>query len=169
MTFGRAVLTTSHPARIIAGTLLALGLFAAAWATRPAKSTYRLDLNVTRAQYAVYFSAWDDGPVYLDHDAGTGGTVVFHREFTWVDGCSWRSTEVLRPLGSSRYRYEYDEDLVSCPEGAVPNGVNTPREGIVTVERVAGEHELTTLEGTSTGRHWEALHAPRHRCQHQGW
>lgn len=164
MTLGTEVLTTSRPARILAVSLLGLGLAVAAAALWRTDRAYVLELCAPVAPNAVYFSAWEDGPVVLDHQPSDGKTVVFHRDYTWPDGCSWRAEETLTPIGRNRYHYRYDEEMLSCPPGVYPTGQATPRSGIVTVRPAHGRPALTPHDGVAQGVGWERAFPVRSRC-----
>lgn len=129
---------------LLAGVGLILG---ARELTRP-RSYYVLVLHAEERPGAIYFSAFEDGPVYASHDASDGETVVYRRDFTWADGCAWQATEELTPDGGG-YRYHYDEHLVGCPAGVEPSGLTTPRGGYVHVVSFDGEHASTPLSAIS--------------------
>ncbi len=59
--------------------------------TRPHEQphSYLLTLTSKDSPSAIYFSAWNDGPVVATHDVSDGKTVVYRRNFTWADGCTW--------------------------------------------------------------------------------
>ena len=102
---------------------------------RPAPHSYQLTLEAAAEPGCVYYSTWDDGAVFADHDAFDGREVEYRRDFVWTDGCDWQAVERLIPDGAG-YRYEYAEHWVSCPEGRQPSGTPSPRTGRVTVARV---------------------------------
>ena len=124
----------------IAGTLLigAIGLTVSRASSTPIQhaGAYRLVLHVDEESrdYTVnyYGSQWEAGPVILDHDASDGKRVEFTRQWPFVDGCTWESTEVLEPIAPLQYRYSYTDRAVSCPEDA-NEGIPTPRTGTVDV------------------------------------
>ena len=94
-----------------AGMIASVGVaFGVRELTRPAR--YQLSLDAQHRATSTYFSAFDEGPVLLDHDGSDGRVVTFRRDFTWVDGCDWQAVERLEPEGSG-YRYYYVEHFVS--------------------------------------------------------
>jgi hypothetical protein len=121
------------------------------WATRPHEQphSYLLTLTSKDSPSAVYFSAWNDGPVVATHDVSDGKTVVYRRNFTWTDGCTWQAVETLTPVGN-RYYYYYAEHFQACPVGQEPTGMPTPRGGYVDVTRVDEARAPSPLLATLT-------------------
>jgi len=111
-----------------------------------APSAYRLALHAPSDSNAFYLSAWNDGEVFIDHDARDHKAVVFTRRGDEHDGCTWLGTERLVPIAVNAYHYTYEETILACRPGAVPF-YKTPRAGIVTVERARGAPTLTALDG----------------------
>ena len=144
---GPHVLLAPSRLRLVAlalGTLLiTLGLAALLW---PRHHRYAAHLEARSWPCAIYFSAWDDGPVVLEQD-GSGGDLHFHRRFVWSDRCTWESTEQLTPVDKSRFLYRYSERVVSCPPGLSPRGLATPRNGIVTLEEISRDARPTPHDG----------------------
>jgi hypothetical protein len=137
--------------RVLGLGLMMLAGASALWAMRPHvhPHSYLLTLSSTMGDTpgAVYFSAWDSGPVVATHDVSDGKTVIYRRDFQWDDGCNWQAVETLTPVGD-RYYYFYTEQFRGCPEGQEPTGMPTPRAGYVSVTSVDADREPTPLTGT---------------------
>ena len=116
----------------IAGALLALTA-----AVRPAHRTHtrKLSLHTEWRSDAIYLSAWSRGglPIEVAAEGDALRPLVFTITADVSDGCRWRATERLTPVGAHRYAYRYDETILSCEPGARPL-MKTPRTGCVTVE-----------------------------------
>jgi hypothetical protein len=97
----------------------------------PAPTAYRLTLETRSNPICYYGSAWNDGDVFLSHDARDGRAVTLTSRYDFQDGCTWEAVERLTPNGSG-YSYSYTERHVSCREGARP-GIACARHGHVTV------------------------------------
>jgi hypothetical protein len=115
----------------IGGLLLALTV--GVRATRHHK--HHLALHTEWRPDALYLSAWSRGgaPIELDLPGSSLVPVTFEMTAEVSDGCRWRGTERLVPIGAHRYSYRYDETILSCAPGAEPLQ-KTPRTGCVTVE-----------------------------------
>jgi hypothetical protein len=137
--------------RVLGLGLMMLASAGAFWATRPHEHphSFLLTLSSENSPSAIYFSAWNDGPVVATHDVSDGKTVVYRRNFNWVDGCTWQAVETLTPVGD-RYYYYYAEHFQGCPAGQEPTGVPTPRGGYVSVTRLDGERTPTPPLATLT-------------------
>ncbi len=110
---------------------------------------FLLVLHLEHEQPGVYFSAWNDGDVIADHDASDGKPVTYVRKFYWWDGCTWEARDVLKPVGSDKYTYVYQEGPVSCPDGAVADP-SVRRSGAVTVH-TTDKGPLTPLVAWAKG------------------
>jgi hypothetical protein len=126
----------TRPVALVGGALLAGGLALAGLSapTRAIDATptaYRLSLDTASDPICYYGSAWNDGDVFLSHDASDGRTVTLTSRYDFQDGCTWEATETLTPNGGG-YSYEYSEHYVSCRPGASP-GIACARHGAVTV------------------------------------
>jgi hypothetical protein len=136
---------TLLPVMLVGGAAIAGA--ALLWGPRVnAPSLYRLTLHAPVDSKAFYLSAWNDGEVFIDHDARDHKAVVFTRRGDEHDGCTWLGTERLVPIAVNAYHYSYEETILSCRPGAMPF-YKTPRAGIVTVERASGPATLTALSG----------------------
>ncbi len=96
-------------------------------------------------QSGIYFTAWADGDVVTDRDGSDGQTVVYRRRFVWYDGCTWESSETLKPTAKDRYDYRYREVPLECPKGTSPSGITTPLDGHVTVHPANDDRPITPL------------------------
>ena len=75
-----------------------------------------LALEVTNSNTAcAYYSSFDVGAVELPRNAKSA---TLERDFDFMDGCHWRSTEQLDRVEGGKYRYTYRERAVSCRPGA---------------------------------------------------
>jgi hypothetical protein len=146
---------TLLPVMLVGGAAIAGG--ALLWGPRlHAPSAYRLTLHAPVDSNAFYLSAWNDGEVFIDHDARDRKPVVFTRRGDENDGCTWVGTERLIPIAVNAYHYSYEETILSCRPGATPFA-KTPRAGIVTVEAADGA-ALTALAGVQpAGEVWNAI------------
>ena len=128
----------TRPVTLVGGALLAGGLALAGLSAgpragdQPVPAAYRLTLATDSNPICYYGSAWNDGDVFLSHDAGDGREVTLTSRYDFQDGCTWEAVERLTPDGASGYRYDYSERYVSCREGARP-GIACARHGRVTV------------------------------------
>jgi hypothetical protein len=145
----------SSPLRLAVAAVAAVVLATACpvWADGTAASpgpTYRLTLVAPGRADAVYFSAWDNGPVIADVSPRSGQPLVYRRDFRWSDGCLWQAVERLTPDGD-RYLYRYNEHVVACPSERKAKGTPSPRTGHVLVEQLppADPRELTPLTGVA--------------------
>jgi hypothetical protein len=116
---------------------------------RSEPAVYRFTLHAPERDRTIWISAWNDGDVYLSHDGSDGKKIVLTRTADEHDGCRWKGTETLTPLGAHAYLYEYEDEMLACEEDAEPFRV-TPRRGVVTVEKIegAGDMRLTKLDDT---------------------
>jgi len=74
-----------------------------------------LVLEVTISNTAcAYYSSFDVGAVELPKNAKRA---TLERDFDFMDGCHWRSTEQLERVEGGKYRYTYRERAVSCRPG----------------------------------------------------
>src|SRR5206468_1208926 len=103
---------TLLPVALVGGAALAGG--ALLWPQHVAPTTYRLLLHAPAESSAFYLSAWNEGEVYVDHDARNRRTLVFTRRADEHDGCTWLGTERLVPLAPTLYHYSYDETILAC-------------------------------------------------------
>jgi hypothetical protein len=74
-------------------------------------------LQADRDPACYYGSSWNDGDLFMPR-ATHNEPVRFIHQFPFEDGCTWRSTETLTPDGNGGYTYQYDEEPLSCAEGA---------------------------------------------------
>jgi hypothetical protein len=116
---------------LVAGAFLVGGWRAATVVDGAAVAAYRLRLDTTSNPVCYYDSAWNDGDVYLSHDAGDGRTVTLTSRYDFRDGCTWEATETLTPRGRD-YAYAYSERLISCRPGK-RHGRACARHGTVSV------------------------------------
>lgn len=127
----------ARPVALLGGALLAGGLALAGLSGEPhaidaaTPTAYRLSLDTVSDPICYYGSAWNDGDVFLSHDASDGRPVTLTSRYEFQDGCTWEATETLTPNGSG-YSYDYSEHYVSCRPGASP-GIACARHGSVTV------------------------------------
>lgn len=128
---------------LVGGAALALGSLLVP-RTLATAGMYRLVLHAPSGPGYFYLSAWNDGDVFLPHDASDHKVVTLVRRGDEHDGCSWMGTEKLVPLGARAYAYSYEETILSCRPDANPFR-KTPRTGIVTVERWDGAATATAL------------------------
>ena len=77
-------------------------------------------LDAQRDPHCYYGSSWNDGDLMMPH-AQHDETVRFLHRYNFEDGCTWEAVETLTPDGHGGYTYQYDEEPVSCVEGAEPN------------------------------------------------
>jgi len=107
---------------LVGGALVAAGL---AFVPSPltheslAPQPCALDLAVERETSPTCFfgSAFNAGALFVEQCPG--GETVWHEEYDFEDGCTWRATETLIPDGAG-FRYSYTEEIVSCEVGAIP-------------------------------------------------
>src|SRR6266545_1712352 len=146
---------TLLPVMLLGGAAIAGGAYS--WGPRVnAPAMYRLTLHAPADPNAFYLSAWNDGEVFIDHDARDRKPVVFTRRGEENDGCTWVGTERLIPIAVNAYHYSYEETILSCRPGAMPF-YKTPRGGIVTVERAHEGATATALTGVQpAGGLWNA-------------
>jgi hypothetical protein len=123
---------------LVGGALIVAALLAVTIGGSPASlapalggQAYRLVLDTESDPVCVYGSAWNDGDVFIQHDASDGKTVKFTSRYNFQDGCVWEATETLTP-SESGYDYDYSEHPVECKRHARP-GLACPRKGHVTV------------------------------------
>lgn len=118
------------------GLLLGLAVVAPSFASQSSKSTtsHRLVLHTVEEPAAIYLSAWRNGAVNVQLENGELRPITFRVRATIPDGCRWEGTETLVPIDGKSFTYEYDDRLLSCPDGGEGNYRPTPRSGIVTVE-----------------------------------
>jgi hypothetical protein len=136
---------TLLPVMLLGGAAIAGGAYL--WGPRVnAPSMYRLTLHAPADPNAFYLSAWNDGEVFIDHDAHDRKPVVFTRRGEENDGCTWVGTERLVPIAVNAYHYSYEETILACRPGAMPF-YKTPRAGIVTLERAGAAVTATALSG----------------------
>ncbi len=126
----------ARPVTLLGGALLTFGALLAGPASRPAPATrtpsaYRLSLETRSDPVCTYGSAWNEGDVFLSHDASDGRVVSLTSRYEYKDGCTWEAVETLTPRGHG-YIYDYRERHVACRAGARP-GVACVRRGSVTV------------------------------------
>jgi hypothetical protein len=128
----------ARPVVLVGGALLAGGLGLALLASdprpldAPPPAAYRLTLDTESNPICYYGSAWNDGDVFLSHDASDGRIVTLTSRYDFQDGCTWEAVETLTPNGKSGYSYDYAERYVSCRAGASP-GIACARRGTVSV------------------------------------
>jgi hypothetical protein len=151
---------TLLPLTLVGGAAIALGAYF--WPHAAATpSAYRLVLHAPEMPGAFYVSAWNEGPVFANHDANDGRSIVYTRRSAEHDGCLWQGIERLIPVAEHAYRYSYQETILACQPDARPF-MKTPRTGIVTTEKVAGSPQLTAFDGIQApGNLWNA---EVHRC-----
>jgi hypothetical protein len=111
---------------------LALGAFAVI-PTHHHHHNHRLVLHAVSNPDALYLSAWMNGPVELELDAGHLQPLRFEMRAHVSDGCRWRGWETLTPSGDHRYAYAYDDEKLSCAPHSLDT-VHTPRTGWVEVQ-----------------------------------
>jgi len=131
--------TVTRPVALVGGALLAGGLMLSSLAPSrcaldaPSPAAYRLALETASDPICYYGSAWNDGDVFLSHDASDGRSVTLTSRYDFEDGCTWEATETLTPSGAG-YSYDYAERFVSCRSGARP-ALACARHGSVIVTR----------------------------------
>ena len=112
----------------LAGAALMIGAYAA---PRDPSVVQTLELHAPKLPHAIYETAWENGNVQITLRDGKPAPRIFQkRSFHW--GCEWLSVETIRPDGPGRYFYTYDEQKLSCEDGA-PESIATPRTGYAVV------------------------------------
>ncbi|MDQ3341145.1 MAG: hypothetical protein M4D80_38825 [Myxococcota bacterium] len=91
-------------------------------------------LHTVSEPSAIYLSAWRNGDVNVQFENGELRPITFRVRATIPDGCRWEGTETLVPIDDRSYTYEYNDRLLSCPDGGEGGYRPTPRVGIVTVD-----------------------------------
>ncbi len=120
---------------MLAAAVLAMG--AARVATKDHAATYRLHLDAPVRADAIYLSRWHMGAVVATFDDGELAPTTFRQRAHIYDGCTWEGTETLTPISETQFHYDYSERRVSCdPDADLTLMVKTPRQGIVTVEKL---------------------------------
>jgi hypothetical protein len=96
--------------------------------------TQHLVLHAPKKAHAIYMTAFNENneATVTVKEAGAY-RITFQTRATLPDSCRWIATEVLTPINDSQYEYSYDEEMLSCDEGAEPMYVATPRSGVVYV------------------------------------
>ncbi|HEU0034045.1 MAG TPA: hypothetical protein VFQ53_25635 [Kofleriaceae bacterium] len=92
----------------------------------------RLTLHAPIQPNAIYLTAWADGDIYVTTEDGRPHELTFEMKLFTNDGCQWLGTEHLTPIDDATYAYSYDEQMLSCEPGAIPQYIATPRTGLVT-------------------------------------
>jgi hypothetical protein len=127
----------TRPVALVGGALLAGGLLLMSLGGEcpvtdaQQQPVFRLALETRSSPVCYYGSAWNDGDVFLTHDASDGRVVTLTSRYDFVDGCTWEATETLTPSGDG-YRYRYSERFVACRAGARPAAA-CARTGTVSV------------------------------------
>ena len=131
-----AVTTPVFRSVLVGGLLLGLAVFATSFASRDSShvTSHRLVLHTVTEPTAIYLSAWRNGDVNVEFENGQVRPITFRVRATIPDGCRWEGTEVLVPIDNKSFTYEYNDRLLSCPDGGEGSYRPTPRVGIVTVE-----------------------------------
>ena len=131
-----AVTTPLFRSVVVGGLLLGLAVVAPSFASRDSSqvTSHRLVLHTVTEPTAIYLSAWRNGDVNVQFENGELRPITFRVRATIPDGCRWEGTEVLVPIDSKSFTYEYNDRLLSCPDGGEGGYRPTPRVGIVTVE-----------------------------------
>jgi hypothetical protein len=130
-----AVTTPVFRSVVVGGLLLGLAVFAPSFASKDSQLTsHRLVLHTVSEPSAIYLSAWRNGDVNVQFENGELRPITFRVRATIPDGCRWEGTETLVPIDHRSYTYEYNDRLLSCPDGGEGSYRPTPRVGIVTVE-----------------------------------
>jgi hypothetical protein len=130
-----AVTTPVFRSVVVGGLLLGLAVFAPSFASKDSQLTsHRLVLHTVSEPTAIYLSAWRNGDVNVQFENGELRPITFRVRATIPDGCRWEGTETLVPIDHRSYTYEYNDRLLSCPDGGEGSYRPTPRVGIVTVE-----------------------------------
>ena len=111
----------------------ALGLMVGLAVPHHHLNEHRLSLHAPARCNAIYLTAWAHGDVTIKRDDASPQPITFQTRGVIPDGCTWLGIETLVPIDAHRYYYEYNEEILSCPEGAT-RYIKTPRQGIVTVE-----------------------------------
>ena len=121
---------------VVGGLLLGLAVVAPSFASQDSSqlTSHRLVLHTVSEPTAIYLSAWRNGDVNVQFENGELRPITFRVRATIPDGCRWEGTETLVPIDERSYTYEYNDRLLSCPDGGEGNYRPTPRVGIVTVE-----------------------------------
>ncbi len=113
----------------LAATAGLLGMLALG-AAREETVVRRLVLHAPEQANAIYLTAWHRGDIFIEVPAHESRGLTFTVRALVSDGCEWLATERLVPAGGDVYTYSYDEQIVSCAQGAVP-ALKTPRTGLV--------------------------------------
>jgi len=130
-----AVTTPVFRSVVVGGLLLGLAVFAPSFASKNSELTsHRLVLHTVSEPSAIYLSAWRNGAVNVQFENGELRPITFRVRATIPDGCRWEGTETLVPIDGKSFTYEYNDRLLSCPDGGEGSYRPTPRVGIVTVE-----------------------------------
>jgi hypothetical protein len=125
-------LSTRRALLMGAGVLL-FGLGAFATTSRCHEDGTQVDrwvLDADRDPRCYYGSSWNDGDLMMRRHALSATSFV--HQFPFEDGCTWQSVETLVPDGPNHFRYQYDEQPISCSEGAVASQA-CPLSGSVVV------------------------------------
>ncbi len=131
-----AVTTPVFRSVVVGGLLLGLAVFAPSFASQDSSqlTSHRLVLHTVSEPSAIYLSAWRNGDVNVQFENGELRPITFRVRATIPDGCRWEGTETLVPIDDRSYTYEYNDRLLSCPDGGEGGYRPTPRVGIVTVD-----------------------------------
>ena len=130
-----AVTTPVFRSVVVGGLLLGLAVFAPSFASKESQLTsHRLVLHTVSEPTAIYLSAWRNGDVNVQFENGELRPITVRVRATIPDGCRWEGTETLVPIDDRSYTYEYNDRLLSCPDGGEGSYRPTPRVGIVTVK-----------------------------------
>jgi hypothetical protein len=125
-------LTSSVARAVVVGGLLLASSLALSRGHADSRRQVRLVLHTVSEPDAVYLSWWRDGDVRVEVEPGELPGMLFTCR-AWIDdGCLWKGIETLEPLDARHYAYRYDEVILRCRPGAVPDR-KTPRTGVVTV------------------------------------
>ncbi len=115
------------------GVVVALAAFARPSHHHHARSTHRLTLHAEAEPSAFYITPFADGSVTITRDDEHPAPITLHSTTHYIDGCDWMGIDTLVPVDAHTYSYSYDEQILSCEEGAIP-AYKTPRTGYVTVD-----------------------------------
>ena len=131
-----AVTTPLFRSVVLGGLLLGTAVVAPTFASQKSSNltSHRLVLHTVTEPTAIYLSAWRNGDVNVQLENGELRPITFRVRATIPDGCRWEGTETLVPIDGKSFTYEYDDRLLSCPDGGEGSYRPTPRSGIVTVE-----------------------------------
>lgn len=131
----QALTTPVGRVALLAAAVLAMG--AARVATTDHAVTYRLHLDAPVRADAIYMSRWLVGDVIATFDDGELAPITYRQHAHIYDGCTWEGTETLTPISETQFHYDYSERRLSCdPDADLTLIVKTPRQGIVTIEKL---------------------------------